>query len=246
MRSVRVVDGFLSAETASRLSSAFPSAVDGGMPGSWHKYDNPLEVKYALDRMEEMPDCFRDVFAKFQTQDHADHVASLMGISGLEPDPYLHGAGLHCMPPGGKLDMHLDYSIHPISGKERRVNLILFLNEVWKEEWGGELTFYAGDATGAQPSMVLDPPPLKVLPKHNRAVLFETDDTSWHGVPYISHSADFRKTLAIYYVSEPTGKQKCRPKATYARVPGQQDPYDRLREIRAHRRLTAEDCVELS
>jgi Rps23 Pro-64 3,4-dihydroxylase Tpa1-like proline 4-hydroxylase len=40
--------------------------------------------------------------------------------------------------------MHLDYSIHPITGKERRVNLIIYMNKDWKEEWGGELNLWEG------------------------------------------------------------------------------------------------------
>jgi hypothetical protein len=49
-------------------------------------------------------------------------------IGGLESDPHLHGGGLHFHPPGSRLEMHLDYSIHPISKKERRVNLIVYMN----------------------------------------------------------------------------------------------------------------------
>jgi hypothetical protein len=49
-------------------------------------------------------------------------------IRGLESDPHLHGGGLHFHPPGSRLEMHLDYSIHPISQKERRVNLIVYMN----------------------------------------------------------------------------------------------------------------------
>ena len=39
----------------------------------------------------------------------------------------------------GRLEMHLDYSIHPISGMERRVNLIVYLNSDRQQEWGGDL-----------------------------------------------------------------------------------------------------------
>jgi Rps23 Pro-64 3,4-dihydroxylase Tpa1-like proline 4-hydroxylase len=35
--------------------------------------------------------------------------------------------------------MHLDYEKHPYSGKERRLNLIYFLNKEWDSNWGGEL-----------------------------------------------------------------------------------------------------------
>eukprot|EP01126_Amoeba_proteus_P026020 TRINITY_DN2582_c0_g1_i12.p1 TRINITY_DN2582_c0_g1~~TRINITY_DN2582_c0_g1_i12.p1 ORF type:complete len:154 (+),score=26.75 TRINITY_DN2582_c0_g1_i12:42-503(+) len=65
------------------------------------------------------------------------------GITELEADPFLHGAGLHCHPPHGKLDIHLDYTLHPLlNNKERRLNLILFLCKDWKPEFGGELQLW--------------------------------------------------------------------------------------------------------
>ena len=48
-------------------------------------------------------------------------------LSNLEYDKYLHGAGLHKHPKYGRLNIHLDYEKHPISGKERRLNIILFI-----------------------------------------------------------------------------------------------------------------------
>ena len=46
--------------------------------------------------------------------------------------------------------MHLDYSIHPISGKERQVNLIFDMNRdsYWKQEWGGHLHLWEGTTDG--------------------------------------------------------------------------------------------------
>ena len=32
--------------------------------------------------------------------------------------------------------MHLDYSIHPITGMERRVNVIVYMNEDWRKVGG--------------------------------------------------------------------------------------------------------------
>jgi len=232
----KIIDDFLPVESALGLAADFPGLAT--MSG-WHVYDNPLEVKFAMDDLEMMSAHTRSVFAYLQSDEFVGRIGREMEIDGLENDPFLHGAGLHCMPPGGKLDMHLDYSTHPRTGKERRVNLIIFLNATWKDEWGGELVLYPADEKDG--NMTDRIPPVNIVPKFNRAVLFETSDISWHGVPFISHDAEPRKTLAIYYVSEPTGKQKIRPKALYARRPGVHDPYDKLREIRSLRRLTQED-----
>ncbi len=53
----------------------------------------------------------------------------------------------HNVQPGSRLEMHLDYSIHPVTGKERRVNLIIYMNKDWKDEWGGELNLWEGTPT---------------------------------------------------------------------------------------------------
>ena len=51
--------------------------------------------------------------------------------------------------------MHLDYSIHPINSMERRVNLIVYLNSDWQEEWGGDLQLWEGDEHRPTPLMLL-------------------------------------------------------------------------------------------
>ena len=46
--------------------------------------------------------------------------------------------------PDGRLAMHRDFNVHPgTSGLERRLNVLLFLNETWDKEWGGVL--YLGE-----------------------------------------------------------------------------------------------------
>lgn len=209
------------------------------MGQSWHAYDNPIEHKYAFDDVSKMESTFQTLFAQLQSPALVEWVSRVMGIPGLESDPHLHGAGLHCT---HKLGMHLDYSIHPISGKQRRVNLILFLTPEWDEGWDGSLVLYPSDpATG----MMTDAEPAThIYPKFNRAVLFETSSISWHGVPHTCPAPrKARQTLAVYYVSEPAlpPGERIRYKAFYARRPGEEDEYDHLREIRATRRLEPTD-----
>lgn len=182
-----------------------------------------------------MDTTYQTLFAELQSEAFVYWVSKVMGISGLENDPYLHGAGLHSTK---KLDMHLDYSIHPISGKQRRVNLILFLNMQWEESWDGALVLFPSDP---KTKRMIQATPTRIFPKFNRAVLFETSSISWHGVPYTSPISTPRQTLAVYYVSEPDGSEDIRYKAEYARMPGQEDDYDHLRAIRAMRRLEPSD-----
>jgi hypothetical protein len=103
-------------------------------------------------------------------------------IKDLEIDPYLHGAGIHAYPNNEKID------IHPIT-KKRRVNLIIYLNNDWNEEYGGQLKLYEN----------------KIILMWNTAILFKTSDISYHGLPEPIKCPDnkYRKSIAIYYVSKP-------------------------------------------
>ena len=63
----------------------------------------------------------------------------ITGIKKLYPDVGLHGGGLHIHGNGDKLNIHLDYSIHPKLKLQRKLNLIIYLGEGWDASWGGEL-----------------------------------------------------------------------------------------------------------
>ena len=132
--------------------------------------------------------------------------------------------------------MHLDYSLHPVTGKERRLNLILYLNDGWDESWGGELELWDGTFTSCR---------VKVPPLFNRAVLFRTSDLSYHGLPRPLRcpKTTGRKSLAVYYVSPPRVGVTHRLKAEFRPLPHQphDEPLLRLYDIRKTRVLTAED-----
>ncbi len=108
----------------------------------------------------------------------------------LQSDPTLHGAGLHVVDPGGRLQSHLDGRIHPHTGLERRLNVVLFLNPVWLERWGGALEFYGDDG-----ETVVH----RVFPAFNRAVFFEPNEGCYHGVQRVATHAEPRITAAVNY-----------------------------------------------
>ena len=63
----------------------------------------------------------------------------LQNLSGIKeklvPDPYLFGGGLHEIRRGGFLKIHSDFNVHPQLNLNRRLNLLLYLNKNWKEDW---------------------------------------------------------------------------------------------------------------
>ena len=61
----------------------------------------------------------------------------LTGVKNLIADPKYIGGGYHKIKKGGKLAIHADYNLHPETKLHRRINLLVYLNPGWQEEWGG-------------------------------------------------------------------------------------------------------------
>lgn len=118
----------------------------------------------------------------------------LTGIPDLISDPYFDGAGLHETLPGGWLDVHADFNFHGACFLDRRLNVLVYLNRDWREEWGGCLELWDRDLTRCAK---------KVVPLFNRIVVFSTSDVSFHGhpEPVRSPAGQSRKSLALYYFS---------------------------------------------
>jgi hypothetical protein len=229
-----IIDNFLELSYAEKISELFP-VIDN----TWHEYKNPIEVKYAFDNINILSEEIKNYFYYLSTPELTNIIKKITTINDLEFDEYLHGAGLHIHPRNGRLNIHLDYEKHPFSGKERRLNVILFMSKDWDTNWNG-----ANELWDENVSKCI----AKTDVKFNRAILFKTNDISWHGLPDKLKCPDniYRKSLAYYYVS-PLNTQKdeskYRKKAKFVKRP--EDPYDenmqKLYEIRPNRRITRED-----
>lgn len=236
-----IIDNFLSDEYINKLSELFPSNYD-----NWHKYNNPIEVKFAYDDIEELHPELNKLFYLLSTKAINTTIQTITGIDNLETDEYLHGAGLHSHPRNGRLNMHLDYEKHPYTGKQRRINIILYLNKEWNEDWNGQTELWNDTMTECV---------VKSSVKYNTAIIFKTNEISWHGVPepIKCPENEYRKTIAYYYVS-PLENDKTeskfgndgsgyRTKAAFIKRP--QDPYDekieKLYKIRPYRRIEQSD-----
>lgn len=123
------------------------------------------------------------------------------GIHGLIPDPYMIGGGLHATAWGGKLAVHADFNKHPVYHLDRRLNLLIYLNEGWTEANGGWLELWDKNMSACA---------TRVLPVFNRTVLFSTTDTSFHGQPepVAGPKSLWRKSIALYYFSNGRGDEE--------------------------------------
>lgn len=232
-----IIPDFFSDEIIKKIHEEFPDVTNP--VADWKRYHNPIEFKYTLNNFSSFPE-IQGVYEHLQSDEVLGLLRQISGITNLSADPHLHGAGLHVSPRGGKNDLHLDYELHPMTSMERRLNLIVYLNEEWKPEWGGALELWDEN---------LHECVRQVTPEYNTAILFRTSANSYHGFsrPIQCPVDRSRRSLTNYYVSDPCGDLgHKRPKAEFFRHPEQSEDarLDRLRSIRKTRIITEEDLAE--
>jgi Rps23 Pro-64 3,4-dihydroxylase Tpa1-like proline 4-hydroxylase len=205
-----VIDDFVSSDIAKQLSDDF---MDYNYP-KWYFYNNPLENKKTCNDWWEFPPKTYEFFMYLSSSNFVSKIKELTGIKSLYPDVGLHGAGWHIHGTGGKLNVHLDYSIHPKLKLQRKLNLIFYLTEDWDLDWGGSLQFWSHDEERNRPKEK------KVVVDNifNRAVLFDTTQNSWHGFPepLTCPEGVYRKSIAFYYLTDPPENVDQRKRALYA------------------------------
>ncbi len=171
-----VFDGFISPETVRSINAEWPT--------NWIKENGKFNLKWSR---QDLPPAALAVAESIDV----DMLERVTGIQGLFPDPSRFGGGLHCIPKKGFLKMHVDFNRHP-NGWHRRVNVLIYLNEVWKDAWHGELQL----GLGSQAKLI--------APIGGRCVVFETNDQSWHGhpEPLRCPRSVQRRSIALYYYTK--------------------------------------------
>ena len=204
-----VIDNFFNANLAAKLATEFP---DFDSP-TWYRYENAIENKRAMNAWDMFPPATYKTFAYLNSREFISILEQMTGIAGLLPDIGLHGGGWHAHANGGKLNIHLDYAIHPKLELERRLNLIVYLTEDWKPSWGGGLQLWSHDDKYKAPKDCQ----VTIDNLFNRAVLFDTTQNSWHGLPDPIQCPDgqIRRSIAVYYLTKPD-RMIHRPKALFA------------------------------
>ena len=208
-------DGFLLPEAADQAYAAFPKVQDEG----WIHYVHVNEKKHGLNKLDRLPPYLREVIQELNSDRFVRWLEQLTGIEGLKADDMLEGGGLHQSGRGGFLNIHADFTVHPHKRHwRRRVNVLVYLNKGWQEEWGGALELWERDMSkcGA-----------RILPLFNRCAIFNTDDDSYHGLPdpIMCPEDETRKSIALYYFTEESTAPRMRTTNYRAR------PTDGLRSI---------------
>ncbi len=181
-------DDFFNKEELKKVLLEFPDLGDK----QDIKFENPNEVKLA-SRGEYRFGPQATEFAHFlNSQPFLEFLSNLTGIPNLLPDPYFEGGGFHQIKPGGYLKIHADFNKHRLTGLDRRLNVLVYLNEDWDESYGGHFELWDTEMKGCVK---------KILPLFNRMAMFSTTDFSYHGHPdkLTCPPGRSRKSMALYY-----------------------------------------------
>jgi hypothetical protein len=181
-------DDFLPAEILRRVQAEFPApnSID------WIDYNGAEEKKLASKDESQMGEWTRLLLYQLNSSVFVSFLEELTGIEGLVPDPHFWGGGLHQIERGGYLTIHADFNKHPRLNLDRRLNLLLYLNEGWEEGYGGHFQLWDRGMTRCVQ---------RFLPIFNRCVIFSTTNCSYHGHPdpLTCPEGVTRKSLALYY-----------------------------------------------
>jgi len=187
------IDGFLEPEMAERALADFPA------------FDKKLAIdeygrvgrKAVNSRLADISPFYRDVYRYLFSDEFLAAMSALTGIPDLIGDPSMYGGGTHENLHGQELDPHVDFNYVAGGGAHRRVNMLIYLNKAWDSSWGGDIEIHSNPRDPENNSIT------SYRVDFNRAVIFETNEYSWHGfgrivLPPEQRDKISRKCLSIY------------------------------------------------
>lgn len=184
------IDGFLEPAFADELAAAFPPYSEAKQLGREFATVNEKRKVQVCD-YDKLPQSLQRLADALSGQTFIDDLSKITGIPDLLWDPQLIGGGMHQTASSGHLDIHVDFNRAEGRPLFRRLNILVYLNPGWQEDWGGGLELWdAGVERCCQ----------HIAPLHNRCVVFATGATSFHGVAAVTCPPTVaRKSFAAYY-----------------------------------------------
>lgn len=186
-----VLDDFFELNFLKSVLAEFPNLDEADAL----RFKNRREVKLASRGEASFGPKTKELMHFLNSEPFLRFLQKLTGIQEtLIGDPYFFGGGQHEIKSGGLLKIHADFNKHNTLGLDRRLNVLVYLNENWEESFGGHFEFWDKDMNACQK---------RILPLMNRVAIFSTTDFSFHGHPDALRCPDnmSRKSLALYYYS---------------------------------------------
>jgi hypothetical protein len=187
-----VIDNFLLPGAAERVSKAYPSFDEAKRQGFSFNMVNEQKKVQITDPIR-FPEAVRELNEAISSPAFLADLSYITGIPNLLADPRLTGGGMHLTGSGGRLDVHVDFNILEQQNPKlfRRLNILIYLNSVWDDGWGGQIELWDREVKQCH---------ARCLPALNRCLIFETSESSFHGVaPITAPPSVVRQSYAAYY-----------------------------------------------
>ena len=188
-----VLDDFLPADAAARLLHEFPS-LDRFVADATERGNKLGKFNSTVDTP--IGPFTRGFLGQLGCAPFLTFLERLSGVQGLVADPYGIDGALRHFVRGAQFAVHADFNTKWRLGLERRLNIILYLNEHWPEAYGGALELWD---RGMRRCVT------RVPPAFNRAIVFSPESDAYHGFPdpVRCPEGDSRKSLQLYYYAAP-------------------------------------------
>ena len=191
-----VIDNFLNEENLTDILNAVNLLKD---KNAQYKLTKPSSYEFnKFAWTTNYGDYLKELFIELNSEEFINHLENLTGIKGLiTNDLTLKGAGIHRIRNNGHLYLHTDFNFKDNVKLDRRINLLIYLNPDWKEEYNGHLCLYDKNKQKCIK---------KISPILNRCVIFNTTSKSIHGhpTPLNVTTGIVRNSIAIYYYTKNT------------------------------------------
>jgi len=187
------IDNFLSPKFALELSRSYPDFSDARNQGLEFSTVNEKR-KVQITDLEKFPAPAKKLHDALASDEFLKSMETLSGIKDLSFDNNYAGGGLHITNSTGILDVHVDFNFSEALQLYRRLNILIYLNEEWQEDWGGKIELWDRKIKNCIESY---------SPVLNRCLIFATSDYSFHGVTAVKSPPGIdRKSFAIYLYNE--------------------------------------------
>ncbi len=185
-----VIDNFLVPGAAEEIAHSYPTFEQASAQGFVFNFVNE-QRKVQITDSKKFPDPVRRLNDAISAPAFLADLEYITGIPRILADEQLAGGGMHVTGSGGRLDVHVDFNLIEDRRLFRRLNILLYLNPVWNEAWGGHIELWDKTVRNCQ---------YRCVPALNRCLVFETSDISYHGVARVTAPADVaRQSFAAYY-----------------------------------------------
>jgi Rps23 Pro-64 3,4-dihydroxylase Tpa1-like proline 4-hydroxylase len=188
-----VLDDFLEPAFAREVAACYPTFDQAVLQGFAFNFVNE-QRKVQITDTAKFPDPVRRLNEAISSPKFLADLEVITGIKPLLADEKLAGGGMHLTGSGGRLDVHVDFNRIADRQLFRRLNILVYLNPEWKDDWGGQIELWDSNVKVCH---------LSSLPVMNRCLIFQTSEISYHGVRPITAPAHVaRQSFAAYYYTK--------------------------------------------